>query len=58
MSIQAKSIPDALMLPSLCAQQVRTGDLVLMPAGFLVLEKAIHDNDIGIRRDFFDGFLS
>eukprot|EP00435_Cladocopium_sp_Y103_P068676 s638_g32.t1 len=36
MSIQAKCIPDALMLPSLCAHQIRTGDLVLMPAGFLV----------------------
>ena len=57
MNIQAKSIPDALMLPSFCAQQVRTGDLVLMPAGFLVLEKAIHDNDIGIRWDVFDCFL-
>lgn len=49
MSLQAKNIPDALTLPSLCAVFVRTGDLVVMPAGYIQLEKCVHDDDLGIR---------
>lgn len=50
MAIQAKSIPDALSLPSLCAAFVRTGDVLLIPPGYIVLEKCVHDDDIGIRQ--------
>lgn len=50
MSLQAKSIPDAISFESLSAAFIRTGDLVFMPAGYIVLEKCVHDNDIGIRQ--------
>ena len=49
MSWQAKSIPDALELQSLSAAFVRTGDLLWMPAGYVMVEKCVHDNDCGLR---------
>ena len=52
LGMQAKDFP-SLACPSLQAIYVRTGDLMFIPAGFLVAEKIVYDNDVGLRRSQF-----
>lgn len=49
LGMQAKDFP-TLDCPSLQAIYVRTGDLVFIPAGYLVAEKIVYDNDVGLRQ--------
>ena len=49
MDLQGRSLPDELQLPSFCAALVRTGDLLYVPAGSLILEKCVHDDAISFR---------
>ena len=49
MQLQARSTPDELQLPSLACALVRTGDLVYLPAGFILVEKAVNDDCISFR---------
>lgn len=50
MDMQAKTVPDLLTLPSFGAAYLRSGDVLYIPPGFLVLEKSVNDTDISLRR--------
>ena len=52
LNLQAKNFPDALVCGTLQAVFVRTGDLVYIPSGYLVAEKIVHDDDVGLRPVF------
>ncbi len=55
LNLQAKNFPDALVCQTLQAVFVRTGDLVYIPSGYLVAEKIVHDDDVGLRPVFSFG---
>ena len=48
-ALQAKDVPDELAMPSLGAVFLRTGDVLVLPGGYLLLEKAVHDTDVALR---------
>ena len=49
MDMQAKTVPDLLTMPSFGAAYIRTGDVLYVPPGFIVLEKSVNDADIALR---------
>ena len=49
MQMQTKTVPDELQLPSLSVALVRTGDLLYIPPGFVILEKCVNDMGLAVR---------
>ena len=47
--LPAKELPDSFAMPSLCAQYIRTGDVVYCPCGFVAVEKCIQDTSVAVR---------
>ena len=46
---QMKEVPDTFSLPSLSAVYLKTGDCIIIPMGFLVLEKALNEVTITLK---------
>lgn len=51
-AMDVSNIPDALALPSLFAGYVKTGDILYIPLGSIIVEKSINDCSTGIRQVF------
>ena len=49
MSMEGRNIPDELQLASLGCALVRTGDLIYIPAGHILLEKSVHEDSLSLR---------
>eukprot|EP00434_Breviolum_minutum_P009285 symbB.v1.2.008182.t1/scaffold450.1/size202773/1 len=44
--LSVKELPDAFGMPSLCAQYIRTGDVIYCPCGYVAVEKCIQDTSV------------
>lgn len=47
--LSVKELPDAFGMPSLCAQYIRTGDVIYCPCGYVAVEKCIQDTSVAVR---------
>ena len=47
--IEAKNIPEQMLMPGFGAAVLRTGDVLHVPAGAIMIEKSINDMDVSIR---------
>ena len=47
--MEVQSVPDQLSLPSLAAGYVKSGDLLAIPLGTMVVSKAINGDTLGLR---------
>lgn len=51
--MEAQSIPESTIIDCFGATVLRTGDLLHIPAGAMVVEKSINDMDISLRQVLF-----
>ena len=49
-NLEARTVPEALTFHGFGACMLRTGDVLWVPGGYVVCEKAINDADICLRR--------
>lgn len=49
LNMEAKNIPEEMMVGCFGATVLRTGDLLHIPAGCLVVEKSINDVNLALR---------
>ncbi len=48
-AMSAAAIPDAMSLPSLCCAFLRTGDILYLPMGSILVEKTLNDTSLALR---------